>query len=64
MRSKLGLGDAEDVGFQTLPVFLAVPEKSGIIGAVFDVLPEKLSLRLLPGLGRHNQTVEVASFSG
>jgi len=45
-------------------VFLAVLEKTGIIGAVLDVLPEKLSLRLLPGLGHHNQTVEVARFFG
>ena len=45
-------------GLRTFPVFLAVLEKTGIIGAVLDVLPEKLSLRLLPGLGRHSQTVE------
>jgi hypothetical protein len=50
MRGALGLRDTEDVGLQTFPVFLAVPEKTRIIGAVIDVLLEELNPRLFPGL--------------
>ena len=47
-------------------MFLAVPEKTRIIGAVTDVLPEELNPRLLPGFACHEvrpykTTVEVAS---
>jgi hypothetical protein len=67
MRGALGLRDTEDVGLQTFPVFLAVPEKTRIIGAVIDVLLEELNPRLFPGFACHEvrpykRTVEVASF--
>jgi hypothetical protein len=46
-------------------VFLAVPEKTRIIGAVTDVLPEELNPRLLPGFACDEvgpyKTTEVAS---
>jgi hypothetical protein len=61
---ELGLGHAENIGLQAFPVFLAVLEKTGIIGPVLDVLPEKLYLRSLPGLRCHSQTVEVDRRSG
>jgi hypothetical protein len=37
---------------RTFPVFLAVPEKTRIIGAVIAVLPEELNPSLLPGPAR------------
>jgi hypothetical protein len=64
MRGDLGLRDIEDVGLKAIPVRLAVPEKTGIISAVLDVLPAKLRLRSLPGFECHTQIVEVASLFG
>ena len=52
------LGDAEDVGFKTFPVLLAVPMEAGIIGPMLAMLSQKLNLGFLPRLACHNKTVE------
>ena len=48
------LGNAEDVGFKTFPVLLAVSMEAGIVGPILAMLPQKLNLGFLPRLACHD----------
>jgi len=55
---RASFGRAEDVGFKTFPVLLAVSMEAGIVGPILAMLPQKLNLGFLPRLACHDKTVE------